>query len=470
MDLQSYLRVLRKRWRTIVTTALVVVGLAALMTALTPKTYQSKVQFFVSTSTSGDNNAALAQGGTFSQARVKSYTQLLKSPKVLDAAAAKVGPDVKGSSLGAKVTSTVPPDTVLIDVAVTDRKPQQAYKIAKAIGEVFPGTVSELEKVSEDKPSPVKVTLVQQPVINKAAVAPVPTRNIALGLILGLLLGLGLAVLRERFDNRIRSKDDVEEFTDVSVIGGIPFDADAPKHPLIVRADPHSSRSEAFRSLRTNLQFVNAAKHPRVIVMTSSLAGEGKTTTTANLALTMAEAGAKVVLIEGDLRRPRLLRYLGMEGAVGITDVLIDRAELRDVIQRFGEHELGVIGAGQIPPNPSELLGSDAMRKVLDDLKEHFDYVIIDAPPLLPVTDAAILGAITDGTLLVTASGDVTTDQLQAALDSLDRVNATTLGIVLNKLPRKKGGRYYDYRYQYAPEDLGTSRKDRRLIGGKADN
>lgn len=468
MDLQSYLRVLRKRWRTILTTALIVVGLAALMTVLTPKTYQSKVQFFVSTSNSSDSSQ-LAQGGTFTQARVKSYTQLITSPKVLDAAAQKAGLPQDDSTLANKVTSSVPPDTVLIDVAVTDKKPMNAFNIAKAIGEVFPTTVADLERVSADKPSPVKVTLVQQPVVAKSPVAPVPTRNIALGLILGLLLGLGIAVLRDRFDNRVRSKDDVEEFTDVSVIGGIPFDADAPNHPLIVQADPHSSRSEAFRSLRTNLQFVNVAKHPRVIVMTSSLAGEGKTTTTANLALAMAEAGAKVVLIEGDLRRPRLLRYLGMEGAVGITDVLIERAELRDVVQRFGEHELGVIGAGQIPPNPSELLGSEAMRKALEELKQVFDYVIIDAPPLLPVTDAAILGAITDGTLVVAASGDVTTDQLQAALDSLDRVNATTLGIVLNKLPRKKGGRYYDYRYQYAPEDLSTTRKDRRLIGRKAD-
>ncbi|WP_431843338.1 polysaccharide biosynthesis tyrosine autokinase, partial [Calidifontibacter indicus] len=313
------------------------------------------------------------------------------------------------------------------------------------------------------------VTLVQSPTVNDAAVNPKPMRNLALGIILGLLLGLAIAVLRDRFDNLIRSKDDVEELTDISVIGGIPFDADAPNHPLIVQADPHSSRSEAFRSLRTNLQFVNAAKHPRVLVMTSSLAGEGKTTTTANLALTMAEAGAKVVLIEGDLRRPRLLRYLGMEGAVGITDVLIDRAELKDVVQRFGEHELGVVGAGQIPPNPSELLGSDAMRKVLDDLKDVFDYIIIDAPPLLPVTDAAILGAITDGTVVVAASGSVTIDQLQSALDSLESVNATTLGIVLNKVPRKRGGRYYDYRYAYGPEDLSTSRKDRRLIGRKGD-
>lgn len=468
MDLQSYLRVLRKRWRTILTITLVMVALAAIATLMTPKTYQSRVEFFVSTS-DASGNAQLAQGSTFTQARVKSYTQLLKTPKVLGPAAEKVGDGATASSLAAKVTSTVPPDTVLIDVAVTDRKPEQAAKIAAAIGEVFPGTVAELERVSANQPSPVKVTVVQQPVVTTAAVNPKPTQNIALGAILGLLLGLALAVVRDRFDNRVRSKDDVERVTDLSILGAIPFDGDAPKHPLIVQADPHSSRSEAFRSLRTNLQFVNAAQHPRVIVMTSSLAGEGKTTTTANLALTLAESGSKVVLIEGDLRHPRLLRHLGMEGAVGITDVLIQRAELKDVVQRFGEHELGVIGAGQIPPNPSELLGSDAMRKVIDELKKHFDYVIIDAPPLLPVTDAAILSAITDGTVVVAASGAVTSDQLTAALDLLENVNASTLGVVLNKVPRKSGGRYYDYRYEYAPEDLGSSRRERRLIGRKQD-
>ncbi|GAB3582506.1 tyrosine-protein kinase domain-containing protein [Calidifontibacter terrae] len=468
MDLQSYLRVLRKRWRTVAVTTLVFVALAALMTLLTPKTYQSKVEFFVSTS-DASGNAQLAQGSTFTQARVKSYTQLLTAPKVLGPVAKKVGGGATAKSLATKVASSVPPDTVLIDVLVTDSKPERAQQIAAQIGSQFPGTVQDLERVSASQPSPVKVTVVQDPTVNTAPVNPKPTRNIALGLVLGLLLGLGLAVLRERFDNRVRSQEDVETVTDLSVLGGIPFDSDAPNHPLIVQADPHSSRSEAFRSLRTNLQFVNAAKHPRVIVMTSSLAGEGKTTTTANLALTLAESGAKVVLIEGDLRRPRLLRYLGMEGAVGLTDVLIERAELKDVVQRFGEHDLGVIGAGQIPPNPSELLGSEALRAVLEELKTHFDYVIIDAPPLLPVTDAAILGAICDGTVLVAASGEITGDQLETALDSLERVNATTLGIVLNKVPRKRGGRYYDYRYQYAPEDLSTSRKDRRLIGRKAD-
>ena len=158
-------------------------------------------------------------------------------------------------------------------------------------------------------------------------------------------------------------------------------DPDAVKRPLIVEVDPRSPRAEAFRSLRTNLQFIDAANHPRTLVVTSSLAGEGKSTMSANLALTMAQGGSRVCLVEADLRRPKVLDYLGLEGAVGLTDALIGRAEVFDVIQPYGGTNLWVLGAGPIPPNPSELLGSTAMRSILNHLTSRFDYVVIDSPP-----------------------------------------------------------------------------------------
>ncbi len=193
--------------------------------------------------------------------------------------------------------------------------------------------------------------------------------------------------------------------TDRTILGGIAFDADASKHPLIVQVDPRSQRAEAFRSLRTNLQFIDVANPPKSIVVTSSLPGEGKSTTTANLALSLAETGLKVVVIEGDLRRPRLLDYLGFEGSVGLTDVLVGRVEVDDVLQPFGRTGLRLLGAGPIPPNPSELLGSANMEQLVADLAERFDYVLIDAPPLLPVTDAAVLSTIVDGALVVVGAG-----------------------------------------------------------------
>lgn len=465
MDLQSYLRILRKRWRIIPAVTLLVVALAALFTVLSPKQYESDVQFFVSTSGS-DSTAALAQGGTFTQQRVKSYTELLTTPRVLNPVIKNLKLDTTPKDLAPQITAQAPADTVLIQVAVQDRSPQRAEAIASELGTQFPSAVEDLEKVSASKESPVKVTLVRSAQTATSPVSPKPTRNIALALILGLLLGVGAAILRHMLDTKIRSKDDVETVTDANVIGSIPFDSDAPEHPLIVQADAHSSRAEAFRSLRTNLQFVDAANHPRTIVVTSSLAGEGKTTTAANLALVMAESGASVCLIEGDLRRPRLLTYLGMEGGVGLTDVLIERAELRDVLQPFGQHKLAVLGAGQIPPNPSELLGSNAMRDMLRRLEADFDYVLIDAPPLLPVTDAAVLSTLVGGAVMVSGSGIVNRDQLETALKTLQTVNGRVLGVVLNRVPRKSGGSYYEYHYEYRPE--GTKPEgsgSRRLLG-----
>ncbi|MBB2890190.1 polysaccharide biosynthesis tyrosine autokinase [Flexivirga oryzae] len=465
MDLRNYLRIFRKRWKTIAITALVVILLTQAYSLATPKKYSSSLQFFVSTSDSTDA-AQLAQGSTFSQARVTSYTKLVNAPVVLDPVREKL--DILSSTpLASEIVATVPVNTVLIDVTVTDKSPERAQQIAAAVGQQFPKTVQSIERVSDKTPSPVKVTMTKDATINRSPVSPKPTRNLALGLLLGLLLGFGLAILRHTLDSKVRTKDDVEELSDdLTIIGAIPFDGDAPKHPLLVQTDPHSSRAEAFRSLRTNLRFVDAANHPRTIVMTSSLAGEGKTTTTANLALVIADTGASVCLVEGDLRRPRLLEYLGMEGGVGLTDVLIDQADLTDVLQPFGKRKLAILGAGALPPNPSELLQSDAMRSTLEELHERFDYVLIDAPPLLPVTDAAVLSTVADGAVLVVGSGLVTRDQVFTALESLDAVGAKLLGVTLNRVPRSnRVAGYYDYAYGYrtrddVPRRTGSSTKE----------
>ncbi|WP_436006751.1 polysaccharide biosynthesis tyrosine autokinase [Knoellia sp. LjRoot47] len=319
--------------------------------------------------------------------------------------------------------------------------------------------VTDLERVNPASDSPVKVTLLREPTTATSPVSPRPARNLALGLVLGLLAGFGAAVVKQLLDTKLRTKEDVEAMTEAVVLGGIPFDADAEKHPLIIQADPLAGRAEAFRALRTNLQFVDAANHPRVIVVTSSIAGEGKSSTTANLALAMAESGASVCVIEGDLRRPRLLAYLGLEGSIGLTDVLIGRYELDDVLQPFGAHSLTVLGAGASPPNPSELLGSTSMRNTLEELRRRYDYVLIDGAPVLPVTDSTVLTRLADGAIIVAGSGVVTKDQFDHALETFETVNGTVLGIVLNRIPRQARGGYYDYRYEYRPEGQSAPKR-----------
>ncbi|MGO4599383.1 polysaccharide biosynthesis tyrosine autokinase [Terrabacter sp. 2RAF25] len=460
MELQDYLNVIRKRWMIIAAVTLVTLGLTAAYTALTPRAYGSSTRFFVNT-TSDDTTVALAQGNTFTQARVKTYAQILEDPAVLQPVidAVKIGGTT--DELAARVTSTIPPDTSLIDVTVTESSPQRAQQLATAISEVFPRYVDSIESKS-NRQSPVTLSVTRPATLETTPVSPKPTRNLALGLVLGLLLGFGVALLRDVLDKSVKSQRDLETVTDRTILGGIAFDADAATHPLIVQVDPRSQRAEAFRSLRTNLQFIDVANPPKSIVITSSLPGEGKSTTTANLALSLADTGLKVVVIEGDLRRPRLLDYLGFEGSVGLTDVLVGRVDVEDVLQPFGRTGLRLLGAGPIPPNPSELLGSANMEQLVTDLSERYDYVLIDAPPLLPVTDAAVLSTIVDGALVVVGAGVAQREHVRRALESLEAVNGSVLGLILNRVKVKDfGSGYGTYEYDYRPESERQRAKDK---------
>ncbi|NYF97380.1 polysaccharide biosynthesis tyrosine autokinase [Janibacter cremeus] len=463
MELQDYLKIVRKRWITIVITTLVVVGLAAGWTALQTKQYTSSTQFFVSVSGS-DDTSALQQGSTFTQQRVKSYAQLLTTPRALGPVLDELGEDTPTKDLAEQITVTTPPDTVLLEVSVTDSDPGHAQDIATAIGETFPTVISEVESPEgEKKGSQIKVTLVEPASTNSTPTSPVPARNLALGLVLGLLLGLGLAMLRHLLDTTVRTDDDVEEVTEQPIIGAVHFDPRAGKEPLIVQSDPSSPRSEAFRAVRTNLMFVDAANHPRTMLITSSIPGEGKSTTIANLALTLAQSGSRVCLVEADLRRPRLLEYLGLEGSAGLTDVLIERAEIDDVLQPYGADRLDVIGAGAIPPNPSELLASDPMSHVLAQLSVRYDYVLIDTPPVLPVTDAVVLSTKVDGVILLVGTTIVRKEQLESTLESLGAVDNTLLGLVLNRVGHASSGGYGSGYYgYYSPEHHPTSRSARK--------
>ena len=460
VELKDYIRVIRKRWQIIVAVTLVVLAGAALATALSPNVYQAQTQLFVSTS-GGSDTSALLSGSNFTQQRVKSYANVITTPKVLDPVIEALQLKTTAAKLGDQITATVPLDTVVIAVDVTNADPRVAAQIADAVGKQFTKTVADLESVSTGQSSPVKVSIVSVPTVPTAPISPKPTRNLALGVVLGLLLGLGLALLRDLLDTTIKSEKDCAEVTDATVIGGIGFDPEAAKNPLIVEVGPHSPRAEAFRTLRTNLQFVDAANHPRSIVFTSSVPTEGKTTTTANLAITMAAAGARICVVEGDLRRPRLLEYMGMDGSVGLTNVLIGQAELGDVLQQFADSSLYVLGAGAIPPNPSELLGSASMFATLKELESRFDVVIIDTPPLLPVTDAAVLSTIAGGTVVIVGAGRVDRDHLSRSLQSLETVQARVLGLVLNMIPTQGPDGYYYYRQGYAPESPRQHAKER---------
>ena len=460
MELGDYLTILRKRWVSILLITVLAVGGAVAATLLATPTYQAKSQVFVSVRTGG-STADLLQGSNFTQNQVKSYTDLVTSARVLIPVIEQLHLATNPDTLAKSITADSPLDTVLINITVSDVNPQVASDVANATADSLGTQVTALEKPDGAEPSPVAISTIRTATAPIAPATPNKKLNLALGLLVGLALGVGLAVLREVLDTQIRTEADVQKVTDASVIATIGFDGDAPKHPLIVQSNPHSHRSEAFRRLRTNLQFLDVSGRPKTIVVTSAMPGEGKTTTAINLAITLADAGSRVALLDADLRRPSVAEYMGLEGAVGLTTVLIGQAELADVIQPWGDGSLHVLPSGQIPPNPSELLGSRPMEDLLAVLTSRYDIVLIDTPPLLPVTDAAILAKLAGGALVVIGADRLHRQQLGQALGSLETVGARVLGLVLNRLAHKQAGGYsYSY-YDYA-SDSGTAGKHKK--------
>ncbi|MDR5701472.1 polysaccharide biosynthesis tyrosine autokinase [Agromyces aerolatus] len=469
MELRDYVRVLRQHWVLIVALTLLGVAAAAGYSIMQTPQYSSSAKVFVSTS-GGASVSELQQGNTFTQQRVKTYADLVTTPIVLLPVINELSLDTTGEALARQISASAPLDTTLIQITATDDDPALAAALATAVSQSLTQVVGSIESTNaaaqaegeetdaSPAQSPVRLTLVQHAAVPQSPVSPNVPLNIALGALVGLALGVGIAVLRATLDTRIRNERDVEMVTETPIIGGIVFDPKAKERPLIVHADPHSPRAESFRTLRTNLQFLEPGRGDRAFVVTSSIESEGKSTTAANLAIALADSGARVLLVDADLRRPKVASYLGIEGAVGLTDLLIGRADLADVIQRWGRNQLYVLPAGRIPPNPSELLGSTQMVKVIQELQETFDVVLFDAPPLLPVTDAAVLARSVGGAIVVVAAGRAHKQHLRGALAALENVDAPVSGVVLTMLPTKGPdaygyGRYgYGYGYGYAAQ------------------
>lgn len=451
MELRDYVRVLHRNWILIV--VLLILGLAggAGSAALQQPKYVASTQLYVSVRTEGAATGDLVQGTTFARQMVTSYVDVVGTALVLEPVIDELDLADTVSGLSGRITATTPLNTVLINISVTDGDPEQAAEIANAVAASFQSAVQKTleQPVTEDAVSPVRITVTEPAVAATRPTSPNVQMLVVLGGVIGLALGLAVSMLRTVLDNRIHTLHDIETLTDRPVLGGIAFDPGAAKRPLVVHADPRSPRAESFRSLRTNLQFLNLDSGPRIFVVSSAGPGEGKSTTTANLAIALAETGARVALIDGDLRLPRVADYLAIEGGVGLTDVLIGRVDVADALQKWGTTDLYVLPSGQVPPNPSELLGSAAMDQVLASLGDYFDYVLIDAPPLLLVTDAAVVGSKTRGVILAAASGKTKKQELSGALRALENAGVPMLGIVVTMLPTKGPDSYGYGAYTY---------------------
>ena len=318
--------------------------------------------------------------------------------------------------------------------------------------------LAQLQIAGAESPGGVEVVSPASPPTSPSS--PKRLRDGEIALVIGLLLGFGAAFAAEYFDDKVYTKDEAERLS-----GGVPVLAIIPRvkswnrsrrPTLITEVDPFSPATEAYRSLRTSLQFAGHDGRLKTILITSASGAEGKTSTVANLGVVMAKAGERVVVVSGDLRRPRIGKFFGQDETPGFTSVLLGHAELKDALQPVANTpQLALLGTGPIPPNPAELLGSDKGAEIFRVLANDFDIVLIDSSPLLPVSDPLVLSGYADAVLMVVMVGVTTRAEVERASELLARVNARPTGIVLNKATRRSGNTSeygYGYKYRYTPQ------------------
>jgi polysaccharide biosynthesis transport protein len=324
----------------------------------------------------------------------------------------------------------------------------------------------------QNTPSVVQVERAVPPTL---PIQPGPLRNIVLGAFIGLLATGALAFTLEYLDDTLKTPTDIGNILGLPIVGYVANESGMEKGEGVpyVTANPRSPMAETFRTLRTNLEFASVDRPLKTILVTSPGTSDGKTTVATNLAAVMAQANKRVILLEGDLRRPRVHRALGMSNHIGLSDVFRSQMDIRDVARYSKVKDLAVITSGNLPPNPAELLGSVRMTQILSRLVESASVVIIDSPPFV-VSDSTVLSAKVDGVLLVIQPGKTHAEAARAMLTQLNRAGAHVVGVVLNRVPRKSANYYGYYRYEndtvydneQASEEkplVGTQRRARGL-------
>lgn len=439
MTLTQLARILLKQWFVVVVVMLLFGGIGfGVSKAATPQ-YEATTNLFFSLRF-GTSAGDLAQGSTYTQSQMQSFGVLATSDKVLQPVVDDLGLGMTAHDLSKQVSVSTPRDTVVMDVTVTDSSPEQAARIANAIGSQIAMEVESLGPKTAQGTTLVTVSTIEQARPPQFASSPNTRRNTALGLVAGLVLGALIVLAIYAFDTKVRNSTILTEITHVPFLGAIRRGREGRGHELVVLQDPLSQDAEDFRKLRASLQYIGIGRRPLVLMVTSSVPKEGKSTAACNLAAALAEGGRKTLLLDVDLRKPRVADYTRTEGSVGLTDFLIGETQLDDVVQQVGDTQLDVVAAGDIPPNPGELLASEAMLHFLAQVKSRYDFIILDTPPVLAVADAVGLGSLVDGAILVVHAQRVNKSQVARALEALGAAGATPLGTVLNAVKSGRSG------------------------------
>jgi len=429
---RPFLQALLSNWWVIATCGLVVCVGALGLSLLSVPQYRSTATLYV-TAGSDDGTQSAYQGSLASQQRVESYSQLVKSGVLIEKALAETGLGVSLATARDSIETASANDTVLLQISVTLPSPDEAALLANALSAELAENVMTLEQPAGGGTALAKVTLVAPARPEASPVSPKVLRNSVLGFVVGALVALVYLYMRFKADGRVRSAEQAEAASGAPLLSSIPDEPSLAEGSVVDFRSGASMAAEAYRKLRTNLTFVNIDNKTRCVMVTSANPSDGKTTTALNLAASLAEAGNNVLVVDADLRSPSVAPMLGLSGDVGLTDLLRTDIAPSELIQQTEFDGLSVLCSGPRPPNSTELLGSQRSRQVFSQIREAFDFVIVDSPPVLPLADANVVSQIVDGVLVVVRDRSTKTAQVVQAVSELRAVDATLLGTVLNR-------------------------------------
>lgn len=535
MELRDYLRVIRSRKWVILQAAIIVAVAALAASVLQSKTYEGEAKVLISGQDTGAAifGTALSDLTNQPERGLQTQVQLIQLRPLAESAIRNLGLQESPDQVLKSITVASVGQTNIITVRATAATPERASAIANAIAEAYvewsrqskrasikiaadeveqrlnsakdeilalgrkisaqgksdelaaelqiatgayTTLASKLEELRVNEQLEIgSGTVVSPAILDARPVSPKPVRNGSLGLAVGLMFGLGMAFLYEYLDNTIKSDEEAERLYGVPVLGHIPFvklEKGVEQHLAIVEK-PGSAAAESYRVLRNSLDFINFEHKIKTLMVTSSAPSEGKSTVAANLAASLAQAGAKVAMVSCDFRRPTTEGFFGLPNVLGLSDVLLGRNSLKAALQRPGGEQLVVLTSGKMPPNPSELLGSTKTQELIKSLEEWADWVIVDTPPLLAVSDAAAVARWADGVLLVSRAGASTRESAEKGAEMLTNVGANVVGVVITGSEESgrdggyyAGAGYYNHYYGYYSANAASS--DRRAA--KADS
>lgn len=418
--------------------------------------FRSSADLFISTPASAVDLGLLATGSTFSQERVKSYTQIINAPATLQPVIDRLELNTTAEALARQISASAPPDTVVIRITVVDNNPVRAAAIANEVSMQFAITAESIELPQMNSISPVKISVARPAIAEYSPISPKKNTNRLLGILGMFLVSYAFFLLRYVLDQTVKN---VRDIGDLPLLAAIGFDPTADKNPLLSEIGAYDARMEAFRTFRTNLITAVGSSKSAVVAITSGVSEEGKTTASINLGISLSKQGIKTLLIEADLRRPRMMRYFqnfpeSKSKNSGVSHLLSSTStnELKKLLKNSIvpiSSDLDCIFAGEIVDNPTELLGGERVSQLFELLRKKYSMIIVDCPPVLPVTDASVICKIVDGVVVITYGGKTKVKALEATLDVLKSVNSNIYGIVINKIPNSRESADYGYKSGY---------------------